>query len=122
MKVSEHLDRFMEQPQIYEYVDIYEKVLNGENDNWQSLFYSLINEITKDRKIFFTPDEQIREYGMIRDAIEESDDIHERNCLISVIFDALIIESIRTYSLSYDAPAILADEIHNEYLKTFFRD
>lgn len=117
MNIDEHLERFMFQPQIYGYVDLYEKIINGESDNWQPLFYALINEITKDRKIFVTPDEQIKEYGLIRDAAEKANDIYERNLFVSAIFDALMVESIKTYALSFDAPAILSDEIHDEYLK-----
>ena len=36
---------------------------------------------------------------------------------ITALFDALMVEKIKTYSLSFDAPAILADEIHEEYLR-----
>ena len=48
---------------------------------------------------------------------EELDNDHNRNLLITVLFDALMVEKIKTYSLSFDAPAILADEIHEEYLR-----
>lgn len=34
-----------------------------------------------------------------------------------VLFDALMVEKIKTYSLHFDAPAILADELHEMYLK-----
>ena len=28
-----------------------------------------------------------------------------------------MVEKIKTYSLNYDAPAILSDELHDEYLR-----
>ena len=36
---------------------------------------------------------------------------------ITVLFDALMVEKIKTFSLNYDAPAILLDELHEEYLR-----
>jgi len=33
------------------------------------------------------------------------------------LFDALTFEKIKTYSLNYDVPAILSDELHDENLR-----
>ncbi|MBO6119919.1 MAG: hypothetical protein J6P02_05585 [Lachnospiraceae bacterium] len=66
--------------------------------------------------MFVTLEEQLKEYGQMRDAVEEATDEHAK-CFIIVLFDALMVEKIKTYSLNYDAPAILSDELHEEYLR-----
>lgn len=39
-----------------------------------------------------------------------------KKCLITVLFDVLMIEKIKSFSLSFDAPIILANDLHKEYL------
>lgn len=67
--------------------------------------------------MFVTPEEQLKEYGQMRDVVEEATDEHIKKCFITVLFDAQMVEKIKTYSLNYDAPAILSDELHEEYLR-----
>ena len=67
--------------------------------------------------MFVTPEEQLKEYGQMRDVVEEAIDAHTKKCFITALFDALMVEKIKTYSLNYDAPAILSDELHDEYLR-----
>ena len=80
-------------------------------------YYGLLNEVTKDRALFVTPEEQLKEYGRIRDLAEEATDEQDKKTFITVLFDALMAEIIKLYSLNYDAPAILSDELHDEYLR-----
>ena len=119
MTIKEHLENFMSQPDVVRCVDLYENILLGKSNEWIEIYYALVREISQDRKLFVTADEQLKEYGGIRDTIEELDNDHDRNLLITALFDALMVEKIKTYSLSYDAPAILADEIHEEYLREY---
>ena len=49
--------------------------------------------------------------------MEEVTDEHTKKCFITTIFDALMFEKIKTYSLNHDAPDILSDELHEEYLR-----
>ena len=119
MTIKEHLENFMSQPDVVRCVDLYENILLGKSNEWIEIYYALVREISQDRKLFVTADEQLKEYGGIRDTIEELDNEHDRNLLITALFDALMVEKIKTYSLSYDAPAILSDEIHEEYLREY---
>lgn len=120
--IKAQLDNFMSHPEVERYADLYEDILGGTSDEWLQTYYALIREISQDRKLFVTADEQVKEYGGIRETIEMLDNEHDRNLLIMVLFDALMVEKIKTYSLDYDAPAILADEIHEEYLKEYVYD
>ena len=119
MTIKEHLENFISQPDVARCVDLYENILLGKSNDWIEIYYALVREISQDRKLFVTANEQLKEYGGIRDTIEELDNDHDRNLLITALFDALMVEKIKTYSLSYDAPAILADEIHEEYLREY---
>ena len=119
MTIKEHLENFISQPDVDKYVRLYEDILEGNSSEWLEIYYALVREISQDRKLFVTADEQLKEYGGIRDTIEELDNEHDRNLLITALFDALMVEKIKTYSLSYDAPAILSDEIHEEYLREY---
>lgn len=122
MTIKEHLENFISQPDVDKYVRLYEDILEGNSSEWLEIYYALVREISQDRKLFATADEQLKEYGGIRDTIEELDNEHDRNLLITALFDALMVEKIKTYSLSYDAPAILSDEIHEEYLREYVYD
>ena len=122
MTIKEHLENFMSQPDVDKYVRLYEDILEGNSSEWLEIYYALVREISQDRKLFVTADEQLKEYGQIRDAIENETSDYERSLLITALFDALIIEKIKTYSLNFDAPAILADDIHEEYLKEYVYD
>lgn len=122
MTIKEHLENFISQPDVDKYVRLYEDILEGNSSEWLEIYYALVREISQDRKLFVTADEQLKEYGGIRDTIEELDNEHDRNLLITALFDALMVEKIKTYSLSYDAPAILSDEIHEEYLREYVYD
>ena len=117
MTIQEHYENFMSQPDVEQYVDLYCSILENRSDDWQQFYYGLLNEVTKDRALFVTPEEQLKEYGRIRDLAEETTDEQEKKTFITVLFDALMVEKIKTYSLNYDAPAILSDELHDEYLK-----
>ena len=114
MTAKEHLENFMSDPVIEELEDDYEDAITTGGDRWRNIFDALVLEISKDRKLFVTPDNMVAEYGKMRDYIEKNVD---RNLFITVLFDALMVEKIKTYSLQFDAPAILSDEIHDEYLK-----
>ena len=118
MTIKEHLENFMSQPDVVRCVDLYEKILLGKSTEWIEIYYALVREISQDRKLFVTADEQLKEYGGIRDTIEELDNDHERNLLITALFDALMVEKIKTYSLSYDALAVFSAELYDKYLKT----
>ena len=122
MTVKEHLENFMSQPDVEKYVELYENIIEGKSDKWLEIYYAVAREVGQDRKLFVTADEQLKEYGQIRDDIENETSDYERNLLITALFDALIIEKIKTYSLNFDAPAILADDIHEEYLKEYVYD
>ena len=50
------------------------------------------SEVTKDRALFVTPEEQLKEYGRIRDLAEETTDEQEKKTFITVLFDALMVE------------------------------
>lgn len=117
MRIEEHYENFMSQPDVEQYVELYCSILENRSDNWQAFYYGLLNEVAKDRALFVTPEEQLKEYGQMRDAVEESTDEHTKKCFITALFDALMVEKIKTYSLNYDAPAILSDELHEFYLK-----
>ena len=119
MTIKEYLENFMSQLNVVRCVDLYENILLGKSNDWIEIYYALVREISQDRKLFVTADEQLKEYGGIRDTIEELDNDHDRNLLITALFDALMVEKIKTYSLSYDASAILSDEIHEEYLREY---
>ena len=122
MRIEEHYENFMSQPEVENYVELYCSILENRSDNWQPLYYGLLNEVTKDRALFVTPEEQLKEYGRIRDLAEETTDKQEKKTFITVLFDALMVEKIRTYSMNYDAPAILYDELHDEYLRQHVYD
>ena len=117
MRIEERYKNFMSQPDVEQYVDLYCSILENRSDDWQPFYYGLLNETTKDRALFVTPKEQLKEYGQMRDAVEEAIDEHTKKCFITALFDALIVGKIKTYSLNYDAPAILSDELHDEYLR-----
>ena len=117
MRVEEHYENFMSQPDVEQYVDLYCSILENRSDDWQQFYYGLLNDVTKDRALFVTPEEQLKEYGRIRDLADETTDEQEKKTFITVLFDALMVEKIKTYSLNYDAPAILSDELHEEYLR-----
>ena len=117
MTIHEHYENFMSQPEIEEYADLYCSILENKSDDWLRLYYGLLNEIAKDRKLFVTPAEQAKEYGQIRDLIEEELTEEGKKCLITVLFDALMVEKIKSYSLNFDAPAILSADLHDEYLR-----
>ena len=53
----------------------------------------------------------------MRDAVEEAIDEHTKKSFITALFDALMVKKIKLYSLNFDAPAILSDELHDEYLR-----
>ena len=67
--------------------------------------------------MFVTPEEQLKEYSRIRDLAEETTGEQEKKTFITVLFDALMVEKIKTYSLNYDAPVILSNELHDEYVR-----
>ena len=117
MTIQDHYENFMSQPDVEQYVDLYCSILENRSDDWQQFYYGLLKEVTKDRALFVTPEEQLKEYGRIRDLAEETTDEQEKKTFITVLFDALMVEKIKTYSLNYDAPAILSDELHEEYLR-----
>ena len=122
MTIKEYLENFMSQLNVVRCVDLYENILLGKSNDWIEIYYALVREISQDRKLFVTADEQLKEYGGIRDTIEELDNDHDRNLLITALFDALMVEKLNTYSLNFDAPAILSDEIHEEYLREYVYD
>lgn len=107
----------MSQPDVEKYVELYCSILENKTDEWQAIYYELLNEVTKDRALFATPYEQLKEYGQMRDIAETAPDGHTKKCFITALFDALMVEKIKTYSLCYVAPAILSDELQEEYLK-----
>ena len=117
MRIEEHYENFMSQPDVEQYVDLYCSILENRSDDWQQFYYGLLNEVTKDRALFVTPEEQLKEYGRIRDLAEETTAEQEKKTFITVLFDALMVEKIKTYSLNFDAPAILSEELHEEYLR-----
>ena len=117
MNIQDHYENFMTQPDVEKYVELYCSILENRADDWQPFYYGLLNEVTKDRALFVTPDEQLKEYGRIRDLAEETTDEQEKKIFITVLFDALMVEKIKTYSLNHEAPAILSDELHDEYLR-----
>ena len=117
MRIEEHYENFMSQPEVENYVELYCSILENRSDNWQAFYYGLLNEVTKDRALFVTPEEQLKEYGRIRDLADETTDEQEKKTFITVLFDALMVEKIKTYSLHFDTPAILADDLHEMYLK-----
>lgn len=50
-------------------------------------------------------------------AFSMNEDIHTRKCMATALLDGLIVEKIKTYAMRFDAPIILADAMHDEYLK-----
>ena len=44
-------------------------------------------------------------------------DDHTKKWFVMVLFDAQMVKKIKNYSLHFDAPAILADELYEMYLK-----
>ena len=117
MRIEEHYENFISQPDVERDMELYCSILENRSDDWLQFYYGLMNEVCKDRGLFVTPDEQLKEYGQIRDLIENEISEHGKKCLITVLFDALMVEKIKTYSLNFDAPAILSDELHEEYLR-----
>ena len=117
MSTKEHYENFINQVDVVQYVELYFSILENKSNDWLEIYYGLMREITKDRALFVTPEEQLKEYGQMRDAVEEATDEHTKKCFITALFDALMVEKIKTYSLNYDAPAILSDELHEMYLK-----
>lgn len=117
MTIHEHYENFMSQPNIESYVELYCSILENRTDDWQKFYYALLNEIGQDRGLFVTPEEQLKEYGQIRNLIEKEPTDYGKKCLITVLFDVLMVEKIKSYSLNFDAPAILADDLYKEYLK-----
>ena len=107
----------MSQPDLEYYVELYCSILEDKSDDWLRFYYGLLNEIAKDRKLFVIPAEQVKEYGQIRDLIEKEPTEEGKKCLITVLFDALMVEMIKSYSLNFDAPAILSADLHDEYLR-----
>ena len=90
---------------------MYCSILENSSDDWQQFYYGLLKEVTKDRALFVTPDEQLKEYGQMRDVVEEATDEHTKKCFITALFDALMVEKIKTYSLNYDAIDTLLNEL-----------
>ena len=117
MRIEEHYENFMSQPDVEHYVELYCSILENRSDDWQAFYYGLLNEVTKDRALFVIPDERLKEYGQMRDVVVEATDEYTKKCFITALFDALMVEKIKTYSLNYNAPAILSDELHGEYLR-----
>ncbi len=117
MTIYEHYENFMSQLEIEEYTDLYCSILEDKSDEWLRLYYGLLNEIAKDRKLFVTPVGQAKEYGQIRDLIVDESTDYGKKCLITILFDALMVEKIKSYSLNFDAPTILSADLHDEYLR-----
>ena len=111
MTIQEHYENFMSQLEVENYVDLYCSILENRSDDWQQFYYGLLNEVTKDRALFVTPEEQLKEYGRIRDLAEETTDEQEKKTFITVLFDALMVDKIKTYSLNYDAIDTLLNEL-----------
>lgn len=63
MTIHEHYENFMRQPEIEEYSDLYCSILEDKSVKWLRHYYGLLNEIAKDRKLFVTPAEQVKELG-----------------------------------------------------------
>lgn len=57
MTIKEHLENFMSQPDVDKYVELYSYILEYKSDGWQPIYYVLLNEVTKDRALFVTPEE-----------------------------------------------------------------
>ena len=57
MTIKEHLENFMSQPDVDKYVELYSSILENKSDGWQPIYYGLLNEVTKDRALFVTPEE-----------------------------------------------------------------
>lgn len=117
MRIEEHFENFMTQPDVEKYIDLYEAIVENRSDDWLQIYYALINEIGQDRGLFTNDDRLLKEYGQMRELAETVPDEHTKKCFITALFDALMVEKIKTYSLHFDAPAILADELHEMYLK-----
>lgn len=117
MTIHEHYENFMSQPNIEGYVELYCSILENRTIDWQKLYYALLNEIGQDRGPFVTPEEQLKEYGQIRDLIEKETTAYGKKCLITVLFDALMVEKIKSYSLNFDVPLILKEELQKVYLE-----
>lgn len=117
MTIHEHYENFMSQPEIEVYADLYCSALEEKSDDWVRFYYGVLNEIAKDRKLFVTLAEQVKEYGQIRDLIEKEPTEDGKKCPITVLFDALMVEKIKSYSLNFDVPAILSADLRDEYLR-----
>lgn len=117
MTIYEHYENFMSQPSVEKYADLYCSILENRSDDWQDIYYELIREVGQDRALFVNDDHLLKEYGQMRDAVETATDEHTKKCFITALFDALMVEKIKTYSLNFDAPAILSDELHDYYLQ-----
>lgn len=117
MRIQEHYENFMSRPEIKECVEAYCSILENKSDNWKNLYYGLMNEVSKGRGSFVVQDEQLKAYGQIRDLIDNENDDYSKKCLITALFDALMAEKIKTYSLGFDDSTILAKDLHTEYLK-----
>lgn len=118
MTPREHLENFMDNSEFHHLEDIYEDiVVNNDFSYVNEIYDALIEEINKDRPLFVCPKEQRKEFEEIRDTVfNMKEDLHTRGCMATALFDALVIEKIKTYAMSFDAPAILADSMHDEYL------
>lgn len=115
-RIEEHYDCFMSQPDVERHVELYCCILENKSNDWRQLYYGLMNEISKDRRMFVTPNEQLKEYGEIRDLIENETDNYSKKCLITALFDALMLEKIKTYSLKYTDSLMLNQKLHKYYL------
>lgn len=54
MRIEEHYENFMSQPDVEHYAELYCSILENRSDDWQSFYYGLLNEVTKDRALFAT--------------------------------------------------------------------
>ena len=57
MTIHDHYENFMSQPDVEQYVELYCSILENRSDDWQPFYYGLLNEVTKDRALFVTPEE-----------------------------------------------------------------
>lgn len=120
MRVEKHYSIFMRQPDVKKYVELYCCILENQTNDLESIYYELLKEVAKDRRLFVTSNNQLEEYGKIRNIIKSSVDEHIKKCFITVLFDALMIEKIKTYSLDFEDPVIIKDTLHKYYLKENF--
>lgn len=66
MTIHEHYENLMSQPDIEEYTDLYCSILENRSDDWQAFYYGLLNEVTKDRALFVTPEENKMEINIFK--------------------------------------------------------